>query len=70
MSAQTGQGESTNLWGDCDHGVVMDLEHVALGWCVRFAGQIISRTVKGAGCAHCISTRLIQPCFQHGETIS
>ena len=29
-------------------GVVMDPEHVALAWCVRFAGQIISRTVKGA----------------------
>ena len=28
------------------HGVVMDLEHVALAWCVRLAGQIISRTVK------------------------
>ena len=28
--------------------VVRDLEHVALAWCVRFAGQIISRTVKGA----------------------
>ena len=30
------------------HGVVMDLEHVALAWCVRFAGQVISRTVKDA----------------------
>ena len=30
------------------HGVVTDPEHVALAWCVRFAGQIISRTVKGA----------------------
>ena len=30
------------------HGVVMDPKHVALAWCVRFAGQIISRTVKGA----------------------
>ena len=30
------------------HGVVMDPEHVALAWCVRFAGQIMSRTVKGA----------------------
>ena len=30
------------------HGVVMDPDHVALAWCVRFAGQIISRTVKGA----------------------
>ena len=29
------------------HGVVMDPEHLALAWCVRFAGQIISRTVKG-----------------------
>ena len=27
------------------HRVVMDLEHVALAWCVRFAGQIVSRTV-------------------------
>ena len=26
----------------------MDLEHVALTWCVRFAGQINSHTVKGA----------------------
>ena len=42
-------------WGDCDHGVVMDLEHVALGWCVRFAGQIISRTVKGADCVQRVS---------------
>ena len=30
------------------HGVVMDPEHVALVWCVRFAGQIIFRLVKGA----------------------
>ena len=30
------------------HGVVMDLQPVALAWCVRFAGQIISLTVKGA----------------------
>ena len=30
------------------YGVVTDPEHVALAWCVRFAGQIISRTVKGA----------------------
>ena len=29
-------------------GAVVDPEHVALAWCVRFAGQIISRTVKGA----------------------
>ena len=28
--------------------MVMDLEHVALAWCVRFAGQIISGTVIGA----------------------
>ena len=26
----------------------MDLEHLALAWCVRFAVQIISRVVKGA----------------------
>ena len=26
------------------HGVVMDAEHVALAWCVRFAGHIISST--------------------------
>ena len=26
----------------------MDPEHVALAWSVRFAGQIISRAVKGA----------------------
>ena len=32
------------------HVVVMNPEHVALAWCVRFAGQIISRTVKGAAC--------------------
>ena len=30
------------------HGVVMDPEHVTLAWCVRFACQIISHTVKGA----------------------
>ena len=30
------------------HGVVMDPNHVTLAWCVRFAGQIISRTVKGS----------------------
>ena len=30
------------------HGIVMDPEHVTLAWCVRFAGQIITRTVKGA----------------------
>ena len=30
------------------HGVVMDPEHVALAWCVRFAGQINARIVKGA----------------------
>ena len=30
------------------HGVVMDPEHVAVAWCVRLAGQIISHTVKGA----------------------
>ena len=30
------------------HGVVMDPDHVALAWCVRFAGQIIFRTLKGA----------------------
>ena len=29
-------------------GVVMDLEHVALAWYARFAGPVISRTVKGA----------------------
>ena len=30
------------------HSVVMDPKHVALAWCVPFAGQIFSRTVKGA----------------------
>ena len=29
------------------HRLVRDPEHVALAWCVRFAAQIISRTVKG-----------------------
>ena len=29
------------------HGVVMNAEHVALSWCVRFAGQIVSLTEKG-----------------------
>ena len=29
------------------HGVVMSLEHIALAFRVRFAGQIISRTLKG-----------------------
>ena len=53
-------------------GVVMDLEHVALAWCVRFAGQIISRTVQGAdGLSHSnvhFRVRLTdEPCLQHGE---
>ena len=30
------------------HGVVINPEHVALAWCVRCAGQIMSRTVKSA----------------------
>ena len=30
------------------HGVVMGPEHVALAWCVRFAGENNARTVKGA----------------------
>jgi len=30
------------------HGVVIGPDHVALEWCIRFAGQILSRTVKGA----------------------
>ena len=29
------------------HGVVMEPNRVALAWCFRVAGQIISRTVKG-----------------------
>ena len=44
------------------HGVVMDPEHVALGWCVRVAGQIISRTVKGedglSDFSRCVSTHV------------
>ena len=46
------------------HGVVMDLEHVALTWCVRFAGQINSRTVKGAvglGAFQCAFQRASHP---------
>ena len=31
------------------HDLAMDAEHVTLAWCVRFAGQISSRIVKGAG---------------------
>ena len=27
-----------------------------LAWCVRFAGQMISRTVEGRRWAHCFST--------------
>ena len=34
----------------------MNLEHVALWWCVRFAGQIRSRMVKGRDGLHCIPT--------------
>ena len=30
------------------HGVVMDPERVVVAWCVRFAGKIISCSVKGA----------------------
>ena len=30
------------------HSVVMDPEHVALAWCMRFAGSITSRSAKGA----------------------
>lgn len=30
------------------HGVVMGPDHAALAWCIRFAGQVLSRTVKGA----------------------
>ena len=47
---QTGQGERANPVSATRelHGVIMDPEHVALAWCVRFAGQIISCTVKSA----------------------
>ena len=46
----------------------MDLEHVALTWCVRFAGQINSRTMMGA--VH-FSVRLtLEPCFQRGDFTS
>ena len=54
-------------------GVVMDPEHVALAWCVRFAGQIISRTVKGADAltafqrVHFSVHLTHEPCLQHGE---
>ena len=37
------------------HGVVMDPEHVALAWCVRFADQINSHVVKRR-CTHCTPT--------------
>ena len=36
------------------HGVVMDLEHVALAWCVRFAGHFPYR--DGRPWTHCIPT--------------
>ena len=42
---KTSQRESADL-GDCDAARCTD--HVALAWCVRLAGEIISRTVKGA----------------------
>ena len=43
---QTGERESKNTCERELHGVVMGPEHVAVAWCVRFAGQIVSRTVK------------------------
>ena len=47
---QTSQGKSANpvIATRELHGVVMDPAHVAQACCVRFAGQIISRTVKRA----------------------
>ena len=54
------------------HGVVMDPEHVALAWCVRFAGQIYFPYCEGRRCdslhsnVH-FSVRLThEPCLQHG----
>ena len=44
------------------HGVVVNLEDVALAWCVRFAGQIISRTVKSAD-----GPTAFQRAFQRGS---
>ena len=29
------------------HGATIDRNHVTLPWCIRFAGQVLSRTVKG-----------------------
>ena len=57
------------------HGVIKDPEHVALAWCVRFAGQIISRTVKGAdgliAFPRAFFARLThEPCLQHEENRS
>ena len=54
------------------HGVVMHHEHVALAWCVRFAGQIKSCNPKAEmGSLHFnvhFSGRLThEPCLYHGE---
>ena len=46
---KTSQGEKVRtLVIATRHGVVVDSDRVALAWCVRFAGEIISRTVRGA----------------------
>ena len=29
------------------HGATIDLKHVTLPWCIKFAGRVLSRTVKG-----------------------
>ena len=54
------------------HGIVMDAERVALAWCVRFAGQIMSRTVNGADGLAAFQrafqrTSIQEPCFPRGE---
>ena len=29
------------------HGATIDRNHATLLWCIKFAGQVLSRTVKG-----------------------
>ena len=49
------------------HGVVMDPEHVAMVWCVRVAGQIMSRTVKGTDGLTAFQRAFQRSCLPFGE---
>ena len=51
------------------HRVVMDPEHVAMVWCVRVAGQIISRTVKGTDGLTAFQRAFQRTCLPFGENI-